>query len=114
MADVEKQRTHIEPPKDVDYSPSWENRRKVVFASLLFCALIIAFIVYKATILVNPIGVALLDTALTLAFGLSFSIIGFYVGGVAWQDTSIIKAIADIKKTQIQNKPKAKEKETEE
>ena len=70
---------------DTEYRPTWENRRRVIFATLVFCAAIIAYCVWKDT------GSKTHETALTMAFICATSIIGAYVFGATWDDANVIK-----------------------
>lgn len=60
--------------------PSWKLRRRAVFASLIFCAIIITYIVFIAE------EKAVHETAVFSAFGLMGAIIASYIGGAVWDD----------------------------
>ena len=60
---------------------SWKNRRRVIFATLLYCALAVGYLIFKGE-----------DTSLhqDIASGLillAASVIGSYVFGAVWDDT---------------------------
>ena len=60
--------------------PTWKNRRRVIFISLLFCAATILYVMLKGE------DTELAQTIATSAFFLAGSIIGSYVFGSVWQD----------------------------
>ena len=60
--------------------PSWKLRRRAVFGSLLFCAIIISYIVFIAD------EKAVYQTVVFSAFGLMGAIIASYIGGAVWDD----------------------------
>lgn len=65
--------------------PSWKNRRRVIFSTLIFCAFCIFFLlVWGDDSRVN-------ETIALGAFSLAGSVIGFYVAGAAWTDVNIEK-----------------------
>lgn len=78
--------------------PSWKNRRKVVFATLLFCAFCIMFIMFQG----NDTQVN--QTIILGSFALAGSVIGAYVFGAAWTDISIekIKSTSPLAQLQYQ------------
>lgn len=63
--------------------PSWKLRRRAVFGSLLFCAIIISYIVFIAD------EKAVYETVIFSAFGLMGAIIASYIGGAVWDDYNI-------------------------
>ena len=63
--------------------PSWKLRRRAVFGSLLFCAIIISYIVFIAD------EKAVYETVVFSAFGLMGAIIASYIGGAVWDDYNI-------------------------
>lgn len=65
--------------------PSWKNRRKVIFGSLIFCAVVISYVLISNKD--NEIG----QTAINGAYLLAGSVIGTYVAGAAWQDVRLNK-----------------------
>lgn len=72
---------------DPEYRPVWENRRKVIFGSLFFCALV--EIVLIATAWAGVESSALL---VTIAGGnrlMATAVVGSYVWGAAWEDISL-------------------------
>lgn len=65
--------------------PSWKNRRRVILATLYFCAFCILYI------MISGADTRVNETIILGCFGLSASVIGFYVAGAAWTDVSIEK-----------------------
>ena len=69
--------------------PSWKNRKKVIFSTLIFCAFCIGFIMFGgADTRVN-------ETIVLGCFAMATSVIGFYVAGASWTDVSIEKIKSD-------------------
>lgn len=71
--------------------PNWKNRRRVIFCSLIFCALVWVYV------LGAPIfGITLIEkvaeVALTMTAFLAGSVIGGYVFGAAYSDVGMAKA----------------------
>ena len=60
--------------------PSWKNRRRVIFGTLIFCASVIAFVLFKGE------DTTIADTAITMAFITAGSVVGSYVFGATYQD----------------------------
>jgi len=60
--------------------PSWKMRRRAVFGTLIFCAIIISYIVFIAD------EKAVYETVTFSAFGLMGAIIASYIGGAVWDD----------------------------
>jgi len=60
--------------------PSWKNRRRVILATLLFCALTVGYVLWKGDD--TKIG----ETAITMSFFLAGSTVGGYVFGAAWEN----------------------------
>ena len=76
--------------KPVQDKPSWENRRKVIFGSLLFCMAVWIYVL-GAPIFEVTISDKIADVALTMTAFLAGSVIGGYVFGAVWQDVGMIK-----------------------
>lgn len=72
--------TQYEIPK-----PSWKNRRRVIFLSLIFCAFCVSYIMFQGN------DTRINETIVLGCFGLAGSIIGVYVAGSSWEDISIEK-----------------------
>lgn len=70
----------VEQPK-----PSWTNRRRVVFATLMFCAALIVYLTGWGA------DTRLHETIVYGAFGLAFSVIMGYVFGAVLEDVSLFK-----------------------
>lgn len=71
-------------PGDLNSTYPWKYRRKIVCLTLLFCAVGVGWLTFKGA-----------DTRLneTLAlgyFGLAGAVIGAYVFGAVWHDTSLM------------------------
>lgn len=65
--------------------PSWKNRRRVVLATLTFCAALIVYMAgWGADTRIN-------ETIVYGAFGLAFSVIMGYVFGAVLEDVSLFK-----------------------
>lgn len=69
-----------EPIKDPEFKPKWENRRKVIFLTLIFCAFCILYVMFKGD------DTRVNETIITFSYLLAGTTIGSYVFGVVWQD----------------------------
>ncbi len=69
------------------YRPTWKNRRRVIFGSLVFCAGVIGYLAgWGADTAVNE----------TIAMGvliLAAAVIGSYVFGAVWDDKNVLANI---------------------
>ena len=85
----------IEPPKRQDYEleakPSWKNRRRVIFWSLILCAATWAWILVGMPIWGFEIAESIAETALTMSGFLAGSVIGGYVFGATWESVGMSK-----------------------
>ena len=63
--------------------PSWKIRRRVIFGTLIFCALTIGYVLWMGED--TKIG----ETAITMAFITAGSVVGGYVLGATWQSVSM-------------------------
>ena len=70
---------------DESYKPSWKNRRKVIFVTLLFCGASVAYMMIADT------GSSLHEALTGQLVLLAGSVIASYVFGAAWQDVSLGK-----------------------
>lgn len=68
-----------------DTLPSWDNRRKVVISTLLFCAACVFYIMIDAR------DIRLFETIVVSCFSLGGTVISFYIGASTWQDVSFKK-----------------------
>jgi len=68
--------------------PSWKMRRRAVFGTLIFCAIIISYIVFIAD------EKAVYETVTFSAFGLMGAIIASYIGGAVWDDYNMKRVSA--------------------
>lgn len=66
--------------------PSWKNRRRTIFCSLFFCACCVIYIMLGGE------DTRINESIVLGCFGLAGSIIGFYVGGAAWEDISLYRS----------------------
>lgn len=72
--------------------PSWKFRRRAVFGSLIFAAVIISYITWR----LEDNGLS--QTIVLGAFGLMGAIIAAYIGGATYQDVKIWNAAPIVKK----------------
>jgi len=70
---------------DEEYKPKWENRQKVIFGTLFFCALVITYL------LIWGKDTSLHETIATWSYILSGAVIGSYVFGAAWEDVTKLR-----------------------
>jgi hypothetical protein len=69
------------------YKPIWKNRRRVIFGSLVFCAAVVVYIVYKG------VDTRVNETIALAAFGLAGVVISSYVFGGAWDDRNFMESL---------------------
>lgn len=69
---------------DSEFRPKWENRRRVIFLTLLFCAGCIIYVMVQG----NDTRVN--ETIVMMSFITMISVIGSYVFGAAWDDKNIL------------------------
>lgn len=74
---------------DMQRKPSWKLRRRAVFLSLIFCVIIISYIVFIAE------EKAVYETVVFSAFGLMGAIIASYIGGAVWDDYNMKRVAKD-------------------
>lgn len=67
--------------------PSWKNRRRVVIATLVFCAAVVGWLVVRGAS--TPLNETIANGLILLAGG----VIGSYVFGAAWDDLNVMKNI---------------------
>lgn len=70
---------------DEEYKPKWENRQKVIFGSLIFCACVVIYL------LIFGEDTKLHETIATWAFILAGGVIGTYVFGATWEDVTKLR-----------------------
>lgn len=76
--------------------PSWKFRRRAVFGSLIFAALIILYVSIRWD------DTSLAETLALGSFGLIGAIVAAYIGGAAYQDVRLYKQISlEDKKEQV-------------
>lgn len=70
----------------------WKNRRKVVFRTLVLCALYIVYVTIKSESNLEFANTKVADTGLTMAFSLAISTVLGYCGFAVWDDSNKLKA----------------------
>lgn len=78
-------------------NPSWKMRRRAVFGTLIFCAVIITYIVFLGD------EKAVFETAVFSAFGLMGAIIASYIGGAVWDDYNMKKVTKETEMEEEEN-----------
>lgn len=68
--------------EQTDNKPSWKNRRRVIFSSLLFCGFCITYVMIFGT------DTRVNESIILGSFALVASIIGSYVFGAVWSDNT--------------------------
>ena len=89
---IKEDRTETKTSTDyeLENKPSWKNRRRVIFGSLLFCALVWVYVLGSPLIGVTLIE-KIAEVALTMSAFLAGSVIGSYVFGAVWSDVGMKK-----------------------
>jgi hypothetical protein len=72
-------------PHNGEYRPKWENRRRVIFLSLLFCAVCIIYV------MVTGQEGEVAESIVQLAFLSGTFIVGSYVFGATWDSANIMR-----------------------
>jgi multisubunit Na+/H+ antiporter MnhG subunit len=67
--------------------PSWKLRRRAVFGSLIFCAAVVLFVVWRWD------DTRLAETLVISSFGLAGAVIASYIGGAAYEDVKLYKPL---------------------
>lgn len=67
--------------------PSWKIRRRIVIATLIFCAFCVLWIMIRGD------ERSVLEVIVMCAFGLAGSTIGAYIFGATWDDRNVMKEI---------------------
>ncbi len=67
--------------------PSWKIRRRIVIATLIFCAFCVLWIMIRGD------ERSVLEVIVMCAFGLAGSTIGAYVFGSVWDDRNVMRAL---------------------
>ena len=78
----------------IDPNPSWKLRRRAVFGSLIFAALIILYVTIKGE------DSGLFETLALGSFGLIGVIVAAYIGGAVYEDVKLHPQILDFQKNQ--------------
>lgn len=68
---------------DEEYRPKWENRRRVLFATLTFCASVILYILLAGE------DTRINETIVSYAFMTGGACVASYVFGAAWENIKI-------------------------
>lgn len=66
--------------------PSWRLRRRAVFGSLIFAALVIVYVMFQWD------DTDLAETLVLGAFGLIGAIVAAYIGGAAYEDVRLFRS----------------------
>lgn len=74
----------------VKNKPTWKNRRRVIFTTLLFCAGIWIFILLAPTFGITVIP-KIAEVMITISGFLAGSVIGGYVFGATWESVGMSK-----------------------
>ena len=74
----------LDSPRSSDggWPYSWQNRRRMLWAGVLFCKLVIAYVI------VTGATSSVAESAVMFSFVSLTSMIGSYVFGAAWQDVN--------------------------
>lgn len=65
--------------------PSWKVRRRIIIATLLFCAFLVGYITVWGD------DRSVLEVIVFCSFGLALSVIGSYIFGAVWDDKNVMK-----------------------
>ena len=89
---VAEDRTEIKTSTDyeLEKKPSWKNRRRVIFCSLVFCALVWVYVLGSPLLNITLME-KIAEVALTMSAFLAGSVIGSYVFGAVWSDVGMKK-----------------------
>lgn len=69
----------MDKSKRIGY-PHWAARRRIIHATLIFCAAVVTYCLYQNT------GTRTEETGLQFAFTLAGAVIGSYIFGATWED----------------------------
>lgn len=67
------------------FRPDWAKRRRVIYATLLFSAFCVSYIMFQGN------DTRINETIVYGCFTLAGAVIGFYVAGASWEDVNIHK-----------------------
>lgn len=65
--------------------PDWTIRRRIIIVTLLYCAVMVGYIVITGS------DTAVASNVVVSCFGLVGSVVGFYVAGAAWDDKNYMQ-----------------------
>ena len=89
---VDKKTSETEAaPIEPEQKPSWKNRRRVIFWSLILCSACWMWILVGMPIWGFTIAEKIAETALTMSGFLAGSVIGGYVFGATWESVGMSK-----------------------
>lgn len=87
---AEKKVTETVKEDRLENKPSWKNRRRVIFWSLIFCALVWVYVLGSPLLNITLME-KIAEVALTMTAFLAGSVIGSYVFGAVWSDVGMKK-----------------------
>lgn len=89
----------LKTPKRKQPKPLWQDRTRVLFATLVFCGLCIAYITFQGK------DTNINSTIVLGCFGLSGTVIGFFTGAKTWHDVNIekLKCVSQVQQAEIAN-----------
>jgi hypothetical protein len=67
--------------------PTWKLRRRAVFGALVFCALVVVWVIIRWD------DTRLAETLVISSFGLAGAVIASYIGGAAYEDVKLYKPL---------------------
>lgn len=67
--------------------PPWTVRRRLVIATLMFCAFCITWIMIRGDS--RPVN----EVIVMCSFGLAFSVLGSYIFGAVWDDKNVMSLL---------------------
>jgi hypothetical protein len=65
--------------------PTWQNRRRTLFTTLIFCAFVICYV------MINGEDTRLNETLAQFAFITGASVVGSYIFGATWESIGLKK-----------------------
>lgn len=71
--------------KDPEFKPVWKNRRRVIFATLIFCALTIIWLTLFGE------DTRLSETIAQFAFIAGMGVVGSYCFSATWEDVTKLR-----------------------
>lgn len=77
--------------------PSWKLRRRAVFGSLIFCALVVLWVTIRWD------DTRLAETLVISSFGLAGAVIASYIGGAAYEDVKLHRPLRTKRQREEEN-----------